>query len=393
MVRKSYTGVSLLAAILLLTPVVVRADGEPSGYLDNSGVIVPLDEEHARVLGQRIEITLPEPSKPGAIPTPADVRVEYLLDSWDKKKPLDINVAWPTGGMSGHIAKRHDPEYPVDIKLDGKPVSFKMLRYEDLAAPYVSAWLKRIDDLLTKKPELKRRVLQMRRAHPIKDWTAMDSASFYKLRSPTMQLGKWMVKQGLLRKGFYYHHPQSLAAGLLGFPSEEGGPRDWTVQDALQWLDPTHKRVNLREVFVERWGYGSVLLDPVKRRLVYVETTLGGPPDFAVIRFPIRLLPKKQHRLVVRYKQQLGGTRGEDWKGLAYLMEPARRWGRWEKTTMVIRAPLSWTDMVIRPHARSVGRDGKSETYRIDIEGRPYENLYISMVPRTAGAGSARSGE
>ncbi|MDO8684786.1 MAG: hypothetical protein Q7N50_15085 [Armatimonadota bacterium] len=372
-----------IAICLCCSSDTARTNGEPSGSLYNSGIIVPLTDKSVYVLDQRIDIILPKPGEltnlDGEVEKPVDIRVEYLLCAQNTKEPLAINVAWPTGGLVRDMRRGNVPEFPIDIKLDNKPVGFNFLRYNSLADPYVRVWLRRIDGMLDKKyPELQRRIQQARNKHQIKDWDKIDDYHLFKFQQTTSELGKWMIQQGIINKKPYIYDPKPLVSGLIGLPIK-GAPRDRIAQSALKWLDPSYKIIQLDEVLADRWDYQPLLLHPIKKQLVFVNATVWGCPEFAIIRFPITLNPKEKHRLVVHYKDYLGSS--EDWKGLTYIMKPARRWGRWEKTTITVKVPQAWKSIAIQPYATLKKYQNGYSIYRITIDGCPYENLYVSVVP------------
>ncbi|MBI3947895.1 MAG: hypothetical protein HY321_18390 [Armatimonadetes bacterium] len=351
------------------------ANGEASEELVNSGIIVPVDARGTHVLDQRVEITLPKHSMEWR--QLAEIRVTYVLRDDYAEKARKLMVAWPTGGIAhrtrtGPMPIGHALDCPVSIKQDGKPVGYKVLDFDDLAAPYIRGWLHQIDELLKSKPQLREQVLLARRAAARKPPTGWAYA-----------LGQWMQKNHLLKPGD--PDEEWLAAGLVGvLPDHEDGRLDRLVQRALKWLQPSYQRMDLYEVLVQRWGYRPLLLDPATERLHKVYYESHSPPDFGIIRFPVYLQPRKRHTLVVHYKQHLSWVdRPPSWHGMAYLMEPAKRWGIWDKTTIVIRVPPGWKKVAIRPPARRTRGAHSESVYTITIRGfdaRPYEDLYISLA-------------
>ena len=59
-----------------LVPGSALADGEPTAYLSDTGVIVPVDEAKASVLYQKVTVTMPRPER---WPKPAQIRADYVL--------------------------------------------------------------------------------------------------------------------------------------------------------------------------------------------------------------------------------------------------------------------------------------------------------------------------
>ena len=157
-------------------------------------------------------------------------------------------------------------------------------------------------------------------------------------------------------------------------------------QNALKWLDPIYTPIDLDNTLHERWDYQSLLLDPWSEYLDDIEgSTLGDihDPYFGIIRFPITLEPMKKQTLIVDYLQDLswtGKTKNDSFCGLVYIMEPAQRWGIWEQTTIQIHIPTGMKKVAIRPRPSNITHSKKMTTYTIKM-GRPYENLYVSLVP------------
>jgi hypothetical protein len=348
----------------------VSADGEPTARLSDSGIIVPVDERGAHVLDQRVTITLPPPA--GAWREPAVVRAEYVLFNEGRNR-LRISVGWPTGGMryeGGHPHPRCRPA----VKFDGKPLACELLSFNALANAYAAPWIERIVQLLESKPALKQQVTAVREegARRGKPWLRGDGAH---------GLARWMRDNGLVADLDSAH---ALAGGLLGVrPYNHSGADASFVQQALKWLDPAYQPINLYEILSERWGHEALLLDPNSGQLVDVRADmLQHEPLFAVFRFSIALEPNSKHHLAVQYGQFLGGADffESPWYGLVYLMEPAKRWGRWERTAIEIRVPRGWQRVAIRPPADRTQTRGGYALYRI-LMRRPYENLYVSAAP------------
>jgi len=345
------------------------ADGEPTGRFAESGIVVPIDDTYVDVLDQKVFVTLPALTEvqPDGQPKPAVIRVEYVLRRErslpdEKDEPLTIQVGWPTSGVplgeKGHLLC-----IPA-IKFDGKPVAYNFLSFDDLWNQYEQFWMARIDKLLGSKPALKERVLYWR-----------QTAAVGKLKG-------WMEQHGLGSES--KRMTETIAAGLLGNTDDNARPSDqgYAIQTALTWLDPFYESIDLYKTLSERWGHKLLLLDPATEQLVDMDSDLlGHDPGFGIFRFPIALELNKEHHLVVQYGQFLGSATGatEPWYGLLYLMEPARRWGGWHKTTIEIRVWTGWGRVAIRPPAKKISTTGGYDTYRILMRHRPYEDLWISV--------------
>jgi hypothetical protein len=253
-------------------------------------------------------------------------------------------------------------------------VGCNCLTFNDLAEEYVRPMLDRIAELVEARPALRDEVrrLQDERDAKGEQWRYWESAH---------QLADWLVQEKLIdNSGPAY----IVAMGLLGVAPQAGSHerRDYWVQYALQWLDPTYQKVDVFGILSDRWGHDTRLLHPDTDQLVQVrEGSPGGEPIFSVFRFSITLEPWRKHRLVAQYGQFLGGSEEDDpaWAGLVYIMTPADRWGYWEKTTIEIKVPTGWKTVAIRPPAKKVATEGGLTTYRIAIPGRPCENLYVSV--------------
>ena len=170
-----------------------------------------------------------------------------------------------------------------------------------------------------------------------------------------------------------------VAKGLLGL-EPPSYPLGHCTPQALHWLDPRYEPVSLRETLFERWSHSTLLLDPDVEQLVDVDNHIE-PANFDIFHFPITLQRGRTHNLVVHYRQGLG-TVSDEWYGIIYLMEPAKRWGNWHKTTRDIRVPTGWEKIAIRPTAQKVSSSDGYTTYRISMDRTPRENLYISGIPK-----------
>ncbi len=395
---------ALVVLGVLLSACPLYANGEPTGEMSGSGIIVPIDGDSAYVRDQKITVTMPtvkgifdlKPTDNYA--QPAIIRVEYTIENV-KHKPLQIMVGWPTSGYqyTAEIHSKLDPAYAPAIKLDGKPVGATLLTYADLADQYVKPWLAQIDKLLDSKPELKNQVEATCRDAVENAKMLFDNAENREKDKDLARyerewledagagrLGLWLTKNKIIpREGPF--EGEFLAGGLLGvIPSATGNSLEELVQNALKWLDPTYEPIDVYEILSERWGHEPVLLDPDTNQLMdMMGALLGWEPSFGVFRFPITLQPEKTHKLIVQYAQSLGGIyRGPGkWFGLMYIMEPAKRWAGWRKTTIEVRVPSEWAKVAIRPPTNKVGTSGGMDIYRVTIQGRPCENLFISVVP------------
>lgn len=362
-------------ALLLGMALRPMADGESSSEVYNSGMLIPIDDTSVEVLGQRIDVIMPKPPQENQAYPPATIRVQYELIH-EENSPVTIKVAWPSGGLDEGM-QNHEPEYPISISLDGKQIPYRFLREEDLAGPYIVEWLKQIDQLLTAKPKLKAKVLELRKIVP-KPTGQNQNPTVYNAncRELADQFGKWMIANSYI-KSAYRDDASNIAAGLMGMNIGSNG---WSVQFALRWLDPNHRELDIHRELSDRWGYASLLLDPNTHWLTRVDGLFSSA--FAVIRFDIKLTPKIKHVLSVSYKQSLGFVgRPPDFYGLAYFMEPARRWHQWDRTTINITAPKEWAKVVVRPTPSSSLVTAQAKVMTIEMPGRPYENLYISVVP------------
>lgn len=379
MIRLWFLALALFAIAATTCP--LCADGEPTGRLAESGIVMPVNDTHVDVLDQKVFIKLPEPRiPPDGQPKPAVIRVEYVLRRErslpdEKDEPLTIQVGWPASrgipvGEKGHLFC-----IPA-IKFDGKPVAYNLLSFDDLWYQYEQFWIARIDELLRSKPALRERVLAIRKE--------CQGQGVYSWR-PTAAVGelkRWMEQHGLGSES--KRMTETIAAGLLGNTDDNARPSDqaYAIQTALTWLDPFYESIDLYETLSERWGHKLLLLDPATEQLVDMESDLlGHDPGFGVFRFPIALELDKEHRLVVQYGQFLGSATGAagPFRGLLYLMEPAKRWGGWQKTTIEIRVPTGWHQVAIRPPGKKISTTGGYDTYRILMRHRPYEDLWISV--------------
>jgi len=382
----------------LLPGAVALADGEPTAEMSGTGIIVPVRSVYARVLDQRVSITLPRAKDvvpPKHMPNdwedkPAVVRVEYLLQNAEQK-PLNIQVGWPTSGfrmkarprVSGwRLSKASTPA----IKLDGKPIPFNLVGGQELEdtenRAITSAGIPRIEKFLDAEPKLKEQVLAIRRKAESQrrsgDWLEGVGAD---------ELKRWMVQQKMLPGG--QNWTRSVALGLLGYTrnpySSSNQPTPRYIQGALHWIDPGYEEVDVRRKLAERWGHREVLLNPSNGQLADISgNTMSGGTAFAVFRFPITLQPGKKHKLVIQYGSYLGWVGQSDpWYGMVYIMEPAKRWGPWEKTTIEVRVPPDWAEVAIRPPAKRVSASGGFQLYRIVMNQRPSEDLWISAIPRS----------
>jgi hypothetical protein len=355
---------------VLLVARALYADGEPTAEQSDSGIIVPIDSQQAEVVEQRVTATLPPPKL--AWERPATIRAEYVLRNRGRA-PLQMTIGWPVS-RTGYNGDVHRVGLPV-VKLDGKSAPATFLSLDDLAEAYANEWLPRIDKLLEAKPELREQVLAARRD---KARAAEESqGSRQSPRSAPWQpsaLSRWLHEHEPSTQRF--GRPEELAAGLVG-AGHSGSRCDQTMQQVLRWLDPSYQYVHIYPLLAERWDQETRLLDPITGQLVDTrQGMLDWEPSFGIFRFSVTLAPGRKHRLVVQYGQFLGWD--SSCLGLAYVMKPAQRWGRWGRTTIEVLAPPQWQTVGIRPAAKKVGTRSGMALYRIRM-GRPSENLYVSV--------------
>ncbi|MHB1001422.1 MAG: hypothetical protein ACYC27_19455 [Armatimonadota bacterium] len=364
---------------VLLASISAFADGEPTRFVSGTGILVPTDSMHTQVLDQRITITLPK-----AFERKSDnitykalgravIRAEYILHipkDYGVYEPLRMDIGWlvadpfkirTNNGKIDHVS--------TAIKFDGKSVAWNYIEYKQLTEPYTRNWLKQIDKLLESKPALKERVMAIRKEGESQETYWRETAGAGKLQN-------WMMENGFEIEN--KHDKEIIARGLLGWESKYNYSIGYDIQKALAWLDPSYEPVELNDVLSQRWSHSTLLLDPDTDLLIDVRDSLNQWWDFSLFRFPITIEPGKKHKLTVQYTQSMG--RVDDWYGIVYLMEPARKWGRWEKTTIDIRVPNDWNMVAIRPKASIIETANGYTTHRISINGRPYENLFISGI-------------
>jgi len=373
-----------LFAVAMLSVIYNRplmADGESAAFLANSGILVPVTEKHVQVLDQRVEVTLPSRAAVRRDEQVAHIRVTYTFYN-DSNESANLTVAWPTDGRAFDGDRPPHTEYPVYIKLDGKPVPYNYLTYEALADQYVQPWLARIDALLADKPELKQQVTTLRSENPHIRRVLTVGDRNYHFDDATSYLGKWMQIHGYLKEND--HSAAFVAGGLLG---RYGNRREDAVQEALRWLDPTYSPIDVVDEISHRWSFHPILLSPEREWLIDASDYMIYPDEafaasFGIIRFPMTLEAQTKQTLIVDYQQYFGQVgRPVEFYGLVYIMEPARRWGRWDKTTIQVHAPDGWKKVAIRPGPSRVTKSKGLTTYTTEMPHRPYENLYVSVVP------------
>ena len=384
------------AALLAISILPIFADGESSVFLVNSGIIVPVTETHVQVPEQSVTITLPTPTADQEM-APAHIRVVYSLLN-DSDKPLDLTVAWPTGARSGEHPNPPQTTHPVYIKLDDTPIASTFLDYFALAEQYIQPWMEQIDALLQEKPELRDKVLELRRETNFvpRELTVAEHIETY--QDAVSYLGSWMDAHGYYIDNDIFTS-EYISRGLLNKAPGIDSWHDRNVQAALKWLDPSYQQIDLYEAISQRWDYRPLLLDPNKEWLNDVSHGMIYPDEafadsFGIIRFPISLVANKKQTLIVDYQHSLSlvghyvfnkkeeqSGYARDYYGLVYIMEPARRWGRWDKTTINICVPNGWKKVAIRPRPTRVSEAPGMKIYHIEMPHRPNENLYVSVVP------------
>ena len=349
--------------------------GEAWSAVGESGVPAPLSplRPSLTVSNARIIIICPSSEEKWEWAT---VRAEYDLKLERRDPaPITVEVGLPVAfeglfyrGLGGSDRSKLE----AFVKLDGEAVEARFLSFADLARPTVRAWKQQIYTLLPDHPALWQRVKELSGKKMRYSWSPSEARA--------KRLARWM-RENTEEREVSAFGLQSVAAGFLG---GEGANRQAheAVQDALEWLKPSHQRVDLYAELGEQWQHEPLLLDPRNGQLIDARS-LEDEPAFGAFQFQITLTPNKEHRLVVQHRQRLGygpyRTR-RPFHGLRYVMKTARRWGGWYRTLIEVRVPRGWGKALLRPPASEVRREGGLTIYRLWMKSS-LEDFYVSAVP------------
>ncbi len=96
--------------------------------------------------------------------------------------------------------------------------------------------------------------------------------------------------------------------------------------------------------------------------------------------FHITLQPKRTHRLVVQYWQELGRHEPHSYQ-FTYIMKTARYWEGWGRTYITVRIPRYQADYIaIDPWPYEHRTTAAEHIYNITC-GRPTKNLHVAIDP------------
>lgn len=370
-----------VAVVLMLAPGgLVLADGGPVQISPRTGLMHFVHSHEATLAHKRVVLTLPKEELGAAV-----VRAEYDLVLRERQTPLTVTVAWPISGGFGADTEGERVAYPA-VKFDGRPVAYSLLRFDQLAQPYLRPILERIDRALSAKPALAEKVRALRTAcEQQKSQDARGDDAWVRrewLReSGVPGLVAWMKANGYSAPGSDLSQVARglLLAGLRQRESFEYG----TIQCALSWFEPDYEPVDVEQLVIDQWGLEALGVDP--RTGQRIENEIVGEAG-VVIRLPVILQPGRTHRLVVQYQQPMRTTASWTPLGLVYQMKPARAWaltdtprGYGQPAEIEIRVPREWGKVGVRPPAKRVGRRGGYTIYRITMDQPPLEDLYLGV--------------
>jgi hypothetical protein len=361
------TRLLIVLLLLVLSGVAAWGNGDPAAWIGEGGALVPISRPDIGIDEERLTIEFPALTNRD---WRAIIRAEYDLrktSSLASSAPLEIGFPISFPFMTS-------PEYAktplVYVKLDGKAIRARYLTFEDLIAPTINLWIKKIDKLLKDKHDLHEAVVASR--------NTKSDPNIARL------LAGWMC-ENMDMKGKTVDEMTPIAEGLIGGSSGKG--RDYAVQAALKWLDPNYQEVDLFKQLSQRWDHEPLLLDPQSKQLAKV-------PDeraFGVFQFQLPALSEGKHKLVVQYRQRLGFGPGPVYKspkrnlystpfqGIRYILTPAKKWASWGTTHIKIVVPQGWQEIAIRPAPNKTTDKQGMKIHEI-VMGKPEENLYVSAL-------------
>jgi hypothetical protein len=345
--------------------------GEDKSWSGESGAPAPLTGRYVlTVQSQRVQITVLEPLPRHMVE--AVIRVEYVLKN-EGQETQRVAVGFPVCHQEAPTGEREwwGPWPEAYVKLDGRPVEARLAMFRELARPTVERWSGEIQRLLERRPALKEQVAVVQREaeQHSKGWLEREGAS---------RLAGWLRANAREEelKGF---HAGWVAGGLLGVrPDSHWGRLDQAVQSALRWLEPSHESVDLYEELSQEWGHEELLLDAKTGQLVDARS-IAREHLFGAFLFEIEVEPGGEHRLVVQHRQPLGFLGMGNTLGLRYILTRAKRWGGYFRPTIEVRVPKRWARVAMRPPAMEVATTDGATVHRIELKGRPVEELYVSV--------------
>jgi hypothetical protein len=369
-----------LVTLMLASSRLALADGGPVETVPSTGLMRFVHSHEAALVHKRVTITLSNP---------ATVRAEYDLALTERKTPLTVTIAWPIGeGLPMDFSDY--PRIHPSIKLDGRPVAYNFLRFDQLAQPYLRPIIAQMNRALSTKPALAAKVGALRAAAAQQasheKWT--DEAEVQQdwiFDTGAPELAAWMKANGYSAPGSSL---DAVADGLLLAGLRRRGMYDYesiqeSIQGALSWLDPGYQSVDIAKLVSDQWRFQTLAVDPCTGRLV---VNNSGTESGAVFRFAITLEPGKKHRLVVQYRQFLGMSGSDPPYGTVYqMMDPSAAWALADTpqgpqpAEIEIRVPREWRKVGIRPPARRIGRGRGFTIYRITMDQPPLEDLYVGV--------------
>ena len=355
---------ALLAVLMIAACVgVAWGNGDTIRYDPKSGVILPGEPTPARIEREALTIEfVPQDDYPLNV-SRVEVHAEYAIAN-PTDKPLDLGIGFPITGSSPRL-------YETPVTLDGKPIEWRLVSYDELIRPL--------------EPELLRAVRRWQKRHP----KAMDLAAELQPLEGRQVPREQAARREELRRQF------RAELARAGAPAP-GGETPWWLRPSVgEDNDPALNIWDLRGAIHAtgqrgllpegRWNVSETMVDPAtgreSRPPLFTSYPGSYSPGVWMLTFSTHLDASSSHTLAVRYREAPGDN--EDWNTegayqLQYILRTTGGWADFGPIDVTVKAPPG---LVFRslPKLRYVGPSGRQKVYQATLRD-PKRNLELALA-------------
>ena len=334
-------------------------------YDPKTGAILPGKPTLARVEREKLTIEfVPQENYPETL-SRADVHAEYVIAN-PTGKPLHLDIGFPISGAAPML-------YETPVMLDGKPIEWRLVGYEELIRPLMPSLVKAVRTWQKRHPTAVELAAQMRSLQrqqlPPGERRGREEALWQQLRAE-------LVKAGVEAPSRSAVDALRPSIGEEYGISREAWPQDmWEIRGALR---ETGQRGLLPE---GRWQVSETMVDPATGRETRPAYADSYSPAVSMLTFSIHLDANSTHTLAVRYRQGPGGN--EEWPSehsyqFQYVLRTTGGWASFGPMDVTVKAPAG---LVLRslPKLRYVGPSGRQKVYQATLRD-PKRNLELALA-------------
>jgi len=357
---------ALLAVLVIAACVgVAWGNSDVFRYDPKTGAILPGKPTLARVEREKLTIEfVPQQNYPETL-SRADVHAEYVIAN-PTGKPLHLDIGFPISGAAPML-------YETPVMLDGKPIEWRLVGYEELIRPLMPSLVKAVRTWQKRHPKAMEMAAQMRSLQeqqlPRGERLKREEALWQQLRAE-------LVKAGVEAPSRSAAEALRPSIGEEYGRSREAWPQDmWEIRGALR---ETGQRGLLPE---GRWRVSETMVEPATGRETRPAYADSYSPGVSMLTFSIHLDANSTHILAVRYRQGPGGN--EEWSSessyqFQYILRTSGGWASFGPIDATVKAP---SGLVLRslPKLRYAGPSKRQKVYQATFRD-PERNLLIALA-------------